>query len=136
MRCMSDEKRYFKIAEIMEAAVKMARQDPSFAAAEQCCTLENAGISVTTRFDEVRLYSFDVIGYPIYGSCEGIYGDIFFYGEWMPQHEEKPFHSKVRVYLMKTLSTSKEAYLGMGEMVNLICYYANEFIATHLSRFD
>lgn len=136
MRRMPNEKRYFKIGEIMGEAVKLARQDPKFAAAKQQCVLENDGVCISTRFDEVRLCSFDVIGYPVYGSCEGIYGDIFFYGEWMPQHEEKPLHSKVRVYLMKTLSTSKEAYLGMGDMVNLICYYANEFIATHWNRFD
>ena len=132
---MSEDKRYFRIGEIMGEAVNLARHDPRFAAAEQNCALENDGICITTRFDEVRLCSFDVIGYPVYGSCEGIYGDIYFYGEWMPQQEMEPLHSKVRVYVMKTLSTSKEAYLGMGEMVNLICYYANEFIATHLNRF-
>lgn len=76
MRCVSEDKRYFRIGEIMGEAVNLARQDPRFAAAEQNCALENDGICITTRFDEVRLCSFDVIGYPVYGSCEGIYGDI------------------------------------------------------------
>lgn len=98
---MSEDKRYFRIGEIMGEAVNLARQDPRFAAAEQNCALENDGICITTRFDEVRLCSFDVIGYPVYGSCEGIYGDIYFYGEWMPQQEREPLHSKVRVYVMK-----------------------------------
>ena len=29
-----------------------------------------------------------------------------------------------------------DEYLAVGMLVNLICYYANEFVATHLDRFD
>lgn len=63
MLCVSEDKRYFRIGEIMGEAVKLARQDPRFTAADQNCALENDGVCITTRFDEVRLCSFDVIGY-------------------------------------------------------------------------
>ena len=45
---MSEDKRYFRIGEIMGEAVKLARQDPRFAAAEQNCALENDGIWSST----------------------------------------------------------------------------------------
>ena len=46
------------------------------------------------------------------------------------------FKSRARVYVLKTLKQDKESYLAVGMLVNLICYYANEFVATHLDRFD
>lgn len=42
----------------------------------------------------------------------------------------------MNVYTLKTLETSKDAYLAMGELVTLICYYANEYVGAHLDRFD
>ena len=70
-----------------------------------------------------------------YGSSEGIYGDIFLYGNWSKERDD-PFKSRARVYVLKTLKQDKESYLAVGMLVNLICYYANEFVATHLDRFD
>ena len=42
----------------------------------------------------------------------------------------------LRVYVLKTLNEGKDAYLSMGSMENMIAYYANEFVGTHLNRFD
>lgn len=64
-----------------------------------------------------------------------IYGDIFLYGNWSKERDD-PFKSRARVYVLKTLKQDKESYLAVGMLVNLICYYANEFVATHLDRFD
>lgn len=60
---------------------------------------------------------------------------IFLYGNWSKERDD-PFKSRARVYVLKTLKQDKESYLAVGMLVNLICYYANEFVATHLDRFD
>ena len=54
----------------------------------------------------------------------------------MATGRDDPFKSRARVYVLKTLKQDKESYLAVGMLVNLICYYANEFVATHLDRFD
>lgn len=76
-----------------------------------------------------------MVGEVTYGSSEGIYGDIFLYGNWSKERDD-PFKSRARVYVLKTLKQDKGSYLAVGMLVNLICYYANEFVATHLDRFD
>ena len=60
---------------------------------------------------------------------------IFLHGNWSKERDD-PFKSRARVYVLKTLKQDKESYLAVGMLVNLICYYANEFVATHLDRFD
>ena len=133
---MENQKKYLRAKDIMEAAVKTAQEDPLFQEAEKECVLDYHQLCFTTRFDEVKLCSFNVIGHPEYGGSEGIYGTIQFFGEWVPQHSDNCYRSRVNVYTLKTLSESKEAFLGMGLMVNLICYYANQFINEHTDRFD
>ena len=87
------------------------------------------------KYDKLYRCEFDVVGEVTYGSSEGIYGDIFLYGNWSKERDD-PFKSRARVYVLKTLKQDKESYLAVGMLVNLICYYANEFVATHLDRFD
>lgn len=89
----------------------------------------------TCKYDKLYRCEFDVVGEVTYGSSEGIYGDIFLYGNWSKERDD-PFKSRARVYVLKTLKQDKESYLAVGMLVNLICYYANEFVATHLDRFD
>ena len=76
---------------------------------------------VQVIFDELEKYGF--------ASCRRIYGN------WSKERDD-PFKSRARVYVLKTLKQDKESYLAVGMLVNLICYYANEFVATHLDRFD
>lgn len=133
---MNESKQYFLVKDIMESAVKLAQDDPLFQEAEKKCVLDYQMLCHTTRFDEVRLCSFSVIGHTEYGGSEGIYGSIQFFGEWVPHHREDPYLSRMAVYTLKTLREDKEAYLGMGTLVTLICYYANQFIRDHLDRFD
>ena len=130
------DKRYFCVKEVLEPAVKLARTDPRFNEAEQTCLLDYELICSSVKYDKLYCCDFDVIGDVVYGSSEGIYGDIYLYGSWNKDAKGNPFRSRMRVYSLKTLETSKEAYIGMGMLVTLICFYANEFIRTHLDRFD
>ena len=120
----------------MEAAAKKAQEDPLFQEAEKECVLDYHQVDFLNSLDEVRLCSFNVIGHTEYGTSEGIYGEIEFYGVWLPDH--RSFHSPVKlsVYTLKTLSESKEAFIRMGTLVNLICYYAIQFINANIDRFD
>ena len=85
---MENQKKYLRVKDIMEAAVKKAQEDPLFQEAEKECVLDYHQLCFTTRFDEVKLCSFNVIGHPEYGGSEGIYGTIQFFGEWVPQHSD------------------------------------------------
>lgn len=129
-------KQYFTAREVLESAVKLARTDPRFEAAETDCPLDYDMVCSSVGDDKLQYCDFDVIGYIAYGTSEGIYGDLFLYGSWNEQTAQERSHSKLRVYVLKTLDCGKEAYLAMGTMVNLICFYANEFVRTHLDRFD
>ena len=131
-----NEKRYLSVSDVMESAVKLARTDPRFAEAEKNCPLDYDLLCSSVKYDKLHCCDFDVIGDVVYGSSEGIYGDIYLYGSWNKDMKDEPFRSRMRVYSLKTLEASKEAYIGMGMLVTLICYYANEFIRTHLDRFD
>ena len=130
-----NEKRYFSVSDVMEPAVKLARTDPRFAEAEKNCPLDYDLLCSTCKYDKLYRCEFDVVGEVTYGGSEGIYGDIFLYGNWSKERDD-PFKSRARVYVLKTLKQDKESYLAVGMLVNLICYYANEFVATHLDRFD
>lgn len=78
---------------------------------------------------------FGVLGDVSYGESEGIYGDIYLYGSW--SKDQNDFRrNRARVYVLKTLNCDKESYLAIGMLVNLICYYANEFISKHMDHFD
>lgn len=135
MRDVNDKK-YFSVKDVMEAAVKLARTDPRFAEAEKDCPLDYELICSSVKYDKLFNCDFDVIGNVAYGSSEGIYGDVFLYGSWCKETQNNAFHSRMRVYSLKTLERTKDPYIGMGMMVTLICYYANEFVRTHLDRFD
>ena len=78
---------------------------------------------------------FGVLGDVSYGESEGIYGDIYLYGSW--SKDQNDFRrNRARVYVLKTLNCDKESYLAIGMLVNLICFYANEFISKHMDHFD
>ena len=133
---MDNQKKYLRVKDIMEAAAKKAQEDPLFQEAEKECVLDYQKVDFFNGLDELRLCSFNVIGHTEYGTSEGIYGDIEFYGVWLPDH--RSFHSpaKMSVYTLKTLSESKEAFIRMGTLVNLICYYTIQFINANIDRFD
>ena len=133
---MDNQKKYLRVTEIMEAAAKKAQEDPLFQEAEKECVLDYQKVDFYNGLDELRLCSFNVIGHTEYGTSEGIYGEIEFYGVWLPYH--RSFHSPVKlsVYTLKSLSESKEAFIRMGTLVNLICYYAIQFINANIDRFD
>lgn len=135
MRDVND-KRYFSVNDVMEAAVKLARTDPRFAEAEKDCPLDYELVCSSTRHDKLSICDFDVIGCVSYGTSEGIYGDIYLYGNWNKDRRSNPTNTRMHVYVLKTLEQTKDPYIAMGMMVTLICYYANEFIRTHLDRFD
>lgn len=132
---MAEGKRYFTVKDVFEAAVELAKSDPRFDRCCQECDLEYDLICSSTKYDKLYRHEFCVLGEVSYGSNEGIFGDIFLYGNWSEQQGD-PFRTRFRVYVLKTLKRDKESYLALGMLVNLICYYANEFVNTHPERFD
>lgn len=132
---MADEKRYFSVKDMFEQAVTRAKTDPRYEEYSKICELDYDLLCSTCKYDKLYRCGFDVVGEVTYGSSEGIYGDIFLHGNWSKERDD-PFKSRARVYVLKTLKQDKESYLAVGMLVNLICYYANEFVATHLDRFD
>ena len=132
---MADGKRYFTVKEVLEPAVELAKTDPRYEEYSKICELDYDLLCSTCKYDKLYRCDFNVVGEVSYGGSEGIYGDIFLYGNWSKE-QDNPFRSRVRVYVLKTLKDDKESYLAIGMLVNLICYYANEFVNTHLDRFD
>lgn len=133
----SEKQRYFTVKEIMEAVAEQTKADPKYQDAASRCELDYDMTSPMTENETLELCSFDVVGQVAYGNSEGIYGDIEVYGVWKhAQVEGKVFRNRMNVYTFKTLETSKEAYLAMGELVTLISYYATEYVGAHLDRFD
>ena len=125
----------YRLKDMFEQAVTRAKTDPRYEEYSKICELDYDLLCSTCKYDKLYRCEFDVVGEVTYGSSEGIYGDIFLYGNWSKERDD-PFKSRARVYVLKTLKQDKESYLAVGMLVNLICYYANEFVATHLDRFD
>ena len=119
---MADEKRYFSVKDMFEQAVTRAKTDPRYEEYSKICELDYDLLCSTCKYDKLYRCEFDVVGEVTYGN-------------WSKERDD-PFKSRARVYVLKTLKQDKESYLAVGMLVNLICYYANEFVATHLDRFD
>lgn len=135
MKTMAEGKQYFTVKDVFDATVKLAKADPYFEQYNKICVLDYDLILRDCEDGTLYRAEFGVLGDVSYGESEGIYGDIFLYGNWSKERDD-PFKSRARVYVLKTLKQDKESYLAVGMLVNLICYYANEFVATHLDRFD
>lgn len=133
---MENQKKYFRVKDIMIEAVKMAQEDPTFQVVEKNCPLDYHHLLYLTEEYEVKLSCFNVVGCTEYSSNSGIRGVIQFFGQWLPEHITQYYKQTADVYMLETLSQSKDAYLRMGVLVNLICYYANQFIREHADRFD
>ena len=122
MKTMAEGKQYFTVKDVFDATVKLAKADPYFEQYNKICVLDYGA-------------EFGVLGDVSYGESEGIYGDIYLYGSW--SKDQNDFRrNRARVYVLKTLNCDKESYLAIGMLVNLICYYANEFISKHMDHFD
>lgn len=131
---MTEGKQYFIVKEVLEAAVELAKKDPRYEEYSAICELDYDLLCSSCKYDKLYHCDFNVVGEVSYGGSEGIYGDIFLYGNWS-EDQSNSFRSRARVYVLKTLKNDKESYLAIGMLINLICYYANEFINTHLDRF-
>ena len=116
------------VKDIVDRAVKDAKADAAFALAEKKCPLDYDIYSYGREVEVVNRDSFYAIGSVVYGGSEGIYGEIYFMGTWNEQLSDIKYKNSMEVYTLKTLDCTKDAYLGLGMMVNLICYYINERI--------
>ena len=99
---MADEKRYFSVKDMFEQAVTRAKTDPRYEEYSKICELDYDLLCSTCKYDKLYRCEFDVVGEVTYGSSEGIYGDIFLYGNWSKERDD-PFKSRARVYVLKTL---------------------------------
>lgn len=106
------------------AALQAMEADPLYQAAIKKCPLEcTAPHSTATKITSV---SFDVIGSTRYGSNEGIIGYAAMEGRWSSADD-----SSLCIVSFKTLYADKDAYINMGLIVTLFCYYANKFVEEH-----
>ncbi len=131
-----DERNYLSIGELISETLKRANTDPLFTAAKQESDLD---YELTNPFEEstlLKLCEFDVIGTVEYGGSEGIYGEIMLRGDWLPEEERTSRSRELQVLTYKTLQEDKAAYLAMGRLVTIFCYYANETVRENISRFD
>lgn len=132
---MAEAKRYCTVKEVLEAAVQLAKEDPRYEEYSRICELDYDILCSTCMHDKLCRCDFDVVGEVSYGGSEGIYGDIFLHGNWSHDQSD-PMQRRACVYVLKTLKDDKDSYLAIGMLVNLICYYAIEFVNAHLDRFD
>ena len=129
-----DEKNSLSVKDIVDQAVSDAKADAEFAYAEKKCPLDYDIYPCSCEVKEINTNNFSAVGYVNYGGSEGIYGEIYFMGIWNDQLSDLMRRNTMGVYTLKTLDCNKEAYLGMGMMVNLICYYINERIGQVFSQ--
>lgn len=135
MKTMAEGKQYFTVEDVFDATVKLAKADPYFEQYNKICVLDYDLILRDCEDGTLYRAEFGVLGDVSYGESEGIYGDIYLYGSW--SKDQNDFRrNRARVYVLKTLNCDKESYLAIGMLVNLICYYANEFISKHMDHFD
>ncbi len=134
---MNDKQRkYYTVTELLDAALAQAKEDPRYRESLQDCVLDYELVSHAVKYDRLTKCEFDPVGLVRYGGNEGIYGSIVLYGSWAEGVDTDPYTSRVNVYTLKTLDTSKEAYLGMAMLVNLIAYYMDQVMRANLDRFD
>lgn len=130
------KKKYLTVQELVMAAIQRASEDPFYKDAQERCSLEYSMVPTACEKDKVQLCSFDTIGYAEYGANEGIYGCIEFRGLWNNRQKDGNGGQTAEVFVAKTLSTTKDAYIGMAMMMTLISFHLDEFVRENLSRFD
>lgn len=122
------KRRLLTVKDIVDQAVCEAKADSAFVEAEKSCPLDYDIYPYDCEVEEINSDNFHAVGCVNYGGSEGIYGEVYFMGTWHDQLSDLKYRNTMGVYTLKTLDCNKEAYLGMGMMVNLICYYINERI--------
>ena len=105
---MADEKSYFSVKDVFEQAVTLAKTDPRYEEYSKICELDYDLLCSTCKYDKLYRCEFDVVGEVTCGGSEGIYGDIFLYGNWSKERDD-PFKSRARVYVLKTLKQDAAA---------------------------
>ena len=131
-----EKRNYFTVREFMERTLNLARQDERYPELEEACVLDYQLVSYGSEERLLKRMDFDVIGSPQYGTSEGIYGFLCARGEWLPQEEQRVYGQLLPLYTLKTLREDKEAFIAIGAMTTLLCYYANKVIADNMDRFD
>ncbi len=127
---------YFTVQELMDRTCELAKQDARYPGTERACELDYQQVSALAGGHLLKRMDFDVVGTVVYGSSEGIYGNLYVRGDWLPDGEQAFHGSQMSVYTLKTLREDKEAYLAMGALVTLLSYYANRVVAENMDRFD
>lgn len=133
---MEKKKKYLTTHELVMAAIQRASEDPLYQDALKSCSLEYSMVPTAAEKYEIRLCNFDTIGHAEYGSNEGIYGIIEFRGYWTASQMDGNGPRTKEVFVAKTLSTSKDAYLGMAMLMALICFHLDEYAKENINRFD
>lgn len=98
--------------------------------------MEYSMVPTAAGKDDVQLCNFDTIGHAEYGTNEGIYGIIEFRGFWNNRQKDGNDPRAKDVFVAKTLSTTKDTYLGMAMMMALISFHLDEFVKENLGRFN
>lgn len=132
------KQKYMTVLELVMAALSRVHEDTLGQDALEACNLDYSSVPSAIEQEPVECCSFDTIGYAQYGSNEGIYGTIQFRGKWKHAYEgtDCPWGWEAEVLVLKTLGTSKEAYLAMSQLTALICYHLDQYVKENLNRFD
>lgn len=119
----------YTIESIAMEVLSAMRKDQEYLDAQAICRPE---YEVTHgRFETVNAVSFDALGTVTFGGNEGIYGIVMFDGI-MDTHTNK--RRRIAAVTIKTLSQTKEAYMAMGQMVNLICYNIMQYLEQNIDQ--
>lgn len=121
---LGELKVYYTQQELIQAGLKQAKAAPQWDAALRDCPLDYVmPVNSDALVKDCRI---EVIFNVTYGGSEGIYGDVSIQG----------MGGRYSMCTIKTLETSKEAYLGMCALCGLVAYHTTEVINHNLNRFD
>ena len=131
-----EKRKYFTVQEFVDRTLELAKQDKRYPELETACALEYQLVSHGVGKSRLKRMDFDVIGSPEYGSSEGVYGCLSIRGQWLPSEEQSVYGHQMPIYTLKTLREDKDAYIAMGALATLLCYYANKVVTDNMDRFD
>lgn len=131
-------KGYMTAYELVQKALLDAKADTEWNKNRELAELDyihvEPRLSTLPEMSTLRICEFDVYSTVVYGASEGIYADIYLNGRFT---DNVAFHKgNLHIATLKTLSTSKDAYLAMHQYAALVCYYARSYVNSNLNRFD
>lgn len=136
-----DPKKCITLQDFLEGAWTMAREsgdipdtlELDYANWGGVCTETPTGI--TPKKYRITSPGFDIIPQICYGSNEGIYIDVFMFGNWDVTLDVNKNH-RMHIGTIKTLGEGKNDMMMMGQLCGVIAYYFRKFVNSRIDEFD